>query len=128
MGSPFREAAAAHAAAADEVYGERLLVQPQAEGRAGVKGGADPARPAQTVIGTVTRRPIVVQRVGDGANSSDNVTLAGARWQVGFNAGLGLVLRAGDRVTRLDEPGQPTLRLHEALPIPGRAIHPASEV
>lgn len=128
MANPFREAAAAHAAAVDSVYGERLLVEPQGAGVAFVKAGADPARPARMVVGTVTRRPLVVQRVGDGANSSENVTLAGARWLVGFDAVLGLDLRPGDRVTRLDEPGGPVLRLHEAQSIAGRTLHPASEV
>lgn len=124
----FQKAAAKHAAAVDGTKGERLLLQPHAEGGAFVKGGADPARPARVVTGTVTRRPVVVQRVGDGANSSENVTLAGARWQVGFNASLDLVLRAGDRVIRLDEPGEPCLRLHEAMTIAGRVLYPASEV
>ena len=124
----FQKAAAKHAVAVEATKGERLLLQPQAKGAAFVAGGADPARPPTVVIGTVTRRPIVVQRVGEGSNSSDNVDLAGGRWQVGFSATLGLVIRAGDRVVRLDEPGTPTLRLAEALPIPGRILHPASEV
>jgi len=124
----FQKAAAKHAAAVEATKGERLLLQPQVQGAAFVAGGADPARPPVEVIGTVTRRPVVVQRIGEGANSSDNVDLAGARWQVGFSASRAFVIRAGDRVVRLDEPGTPTLRLAEALPIPGRILHPAAEI
>lgn len=124
----FQKAAAKHAVAVDETKGERLLLQPQGEAKAFTKAGADAARPAGIVIGTVTRRPLIVQRVGDGANSSENLTVSGDRWQVGFSNARGLVVRAGDRVTRLDEPGTPCLRLGEAMQIAGRTLYPASEV
>jgi hypothetical protein len=128
MANPFREAAAAHSAAVDEVYGETLRLRPQGGGGDFATGGADPARPERTIQGTVTRRPLIVQRVGVGAASSENARLASATWTVSFSASLGLDVRAGDLVTRLDEPGTPTLRLAAPLSIPGRAIHPADEV
>lgn len=127
--SPFREAAAAHAAAVDEVYGESLKVRPQRPGGDLSAGGDDPDRPViDEVIGTVTRRPLLVERRGFASRTQENAKLAGAIWQVGFAAALGLDLRAGDLVVRLDEPGQPTLRLAPALPITGRVLHPADEV
>lgn len=126
--NPFKEAAAAHAAAANEVYGERLRVRPQTSGGSFTTGGDDPNRPPRDVIGTVTRRPRNLEARGAGAHSANNAAVASAAWSVGFSAVLGLDTRAGDLVVRLDEPGEPVLRLAAALPIPGRRIHPADEV
>lgn len=131
MPSPFAEAAAAHSAAVDEVYGEPLRFLPQGKpGRGGGVAGADPSRKVVPFTGAVTRRPIVVQRQGVGAQGATNLQLSDARWQVSFDAGLALDARAGDLVERLDPPaGQPaTLRLAEALSIRGRTIHPADPV
>lgn len=126
--TPFEEVAAAHAAAADEVYGEPLEWRPQTGVGFMTAGSPDPDRPARTIVGTVTRRPMVATRTGVGSQDSTNASLATGRWQVAFDEGLALDLRAGDLVVRTTKRGAPTLRLSEALPIPGRAVHPADQV
>lgn len=128
MPNPFREAAAAHSAAVDQVYGEQLRLLPQASGGDFTAGGADPDRPEKEFVGAVTRRPLDLKRQGVGVNGQPNARLAGATLQVSFSPLLGLDVRAGDLVVRLEEAGQPVLRLSAPLPIPGRAIHPADEV
>lgn len=128
MPSPFREAAAAHSAAVDEVYGETLRLRPQRAGGDLGAGGDDPSRPATDFVGAVTRRPNLIERRGLGARSGENAKVAGAAWQVSFSAALGLDVRAGDFVVWLEEPGQPVLRLAEPESIRGRVIHPADAV
>ena len=131
MPSPFAIAAADHSSAVDDVYGEPLRLLPQGKpGRGGGAAGADPTRKIVEFVGAVTRRAAVIQRQGVGAQGATNAQLNDARWQVSWSAALGLDAKAGDIVERLDPPdGQAaTLRLAEALPIRGRAIHPADAV
>ncbi len=124
-------AAAKHAAAVNEVAGERLRLVPQrSASRGGAAGGADASRATVEFIGTVTRRPLILQRTGNGAQGGTNAQVADAAWQVGFPASLRLAAEAGDHVERLEPPaGEPALfKLHAALPIRGRTIHLASPV
>jgi hypothetical protein len=131
--TPFEEAAAAASAAVDDIYGEPLEWLPRALQAGG--GGSfmtappvDPIRQPRMIVGAVTRRPAIVGRTGIGSEDATNADLASAGWLVSVDAALGLDLRAGDRVVRVTKRGRPTLRLAEALPIPGRARHPADQV
>lgn len=127
MGSPFREAAAAHAAAVAEVRGERLRLLPQVAAGDFTSGGPDTSRSIRDFIGTVVRRSRVIERRGEGSDTGMNLRVAAGSWRVGFDAALGLDTRAGDLVERLDSPGEPLLRLAAPEPISGRVIHPADE-
>jgi len=122
-------AAAKHAKGVEAASAERLRLIPQATGRDdSVLSGPDPSRPPREFDGTVVQRTLLAQRVGNGANSAENVDLAAAKWRVSWPAALILDARKGDHVQRLDEPGRPILRLATALSIRGRTIHPADQV
>lgn len=132
-----RAAAAKHAAAVNAAAGEPLRLLPQRKGgRGGGAGGADTGRPAVEFVGTVTMRPAMLQRVGNGAQGGTNPQFNDAKWQVGFPAALRLPdgsppeIRDGDHVERLDPgDGEPIrFRLYAPLSIRGRTIHPADPV
>lgn len=129
--SRMAQAAAKHAGAVNDAAGEPLKLLPKRKsGRGGGVGGDDPSRQAVEFLGTVTRRPVMLQRTGNGAQGGTNAQLTDAVWQVGFPAVLGLDVQAGDHVERLDPPpGEPaSLRLYAPMSIRGRTIHPADQV
>ena len=133
MRSPFAEAAAAASAAVDDVYGERLRLVPQGKaGRGGGTAGADKTRQPVDFTGAVTRRSVLIQRQGIGAQGATNIQLSDAKWTVSLDAVLAAALGAlpGDLVERLDPtPGEPSIvRISAPAPIRGRMIHPADEI
>jgi hypothetical protein len=118
MTTPFDAIAAKGAAARDRVMGERLLITPMLPGR--YKGGVpDETRPAPfTLTGTVVTSTSVV-RMNDNVVGRD----FNSQWASdGFLAFVsndeiaGRDIRAGDRVQRIDRPGQPLFEINLRSP------------
>jgi hypothetical protein len=94
---------------ADATFGERLLIEPQVQGGYTGKLAADPDRPAITVIGVFTARPVEDTLSGQAAGEARVRGLEGVvvrRTAIKLSTAvvmeIGYDLRENDRITRLD--------------------------
>ncbi|MDQ0510884.1 hypothetical protein [Ancylobacter amanitiformis] len=94
--------------AVDDLYGERVRVEPRADSKF-VLASADPDRPATTIeAAVVDLQPAVARLRNAGRNDADMAEVSADLCHISIaDARLPFALRRGDRFRLIDRPEQP---------------------